>query len=175
LAVTGILIVGQGDVYWKFHPAAAGTNVFYDNVWAGTTPATTTAPTVNNYTLVLETPGIPTPGSAPVADTNDEVVRVAVELENGGDDFFGINDELIPSGTRFYLVAELKVSSSWTTDMPKKIFQQDYKTTANFTIGENSLCKAYNTIPDLRTPKLELGLAVDLTWQPGLTFNHTFE
>ena len=174
-AVTGILIGGQGDVDWKFQPTAAGTNVVYDKVWAGTTPATTTAPTANNYTLVLETPGIPTPGSDPVVDTNDEVVRVAVELENGGDDFFGINDELIPSGTRFYLVAALKVSSAWTTGMPKKIFQQDYKTTANFTIGENSLCNAYNTIPDLRTPKLELGLAVDLTWQPGLTFNHTFE
>ena len=33
------------------------------------------------------------------------------------------------------------------------------------------LAAAYNTIPDLRTPQLELGLSVDLTWQPGVQFD----
>ena len=174
-AVTGVLIGSQGDVDWKFQPTTAGTNIVYDGTWAGPTPASTSTGSTYNYTLVLETPGIPTPGSNPVADTNDEVVRVAIELENNGDDFFGVNDELIPSGSRFYLIANLKVSTAWTDGMPKKVFQKDYKTTANFTIGETSLCNAYNTIPNLRTPKLELGLAVDLHWNPGLTFNHTFE
>ena len=173
--VTGILIGAQGDVDWKFQPTAAGTNIVYDRVWTGTSPATTAAATVNNYTLVLETPGIPDQANDPVASSNDEEIRVAVELENNGDDFFGINDELIPSGSRFYLIANLKVSSAWHSGDPKRIFEQDYKTTVNFTIGENSLCNAYNTIPDLRTPKLELGLAVDLRWNPGLTFDYEFE
>ncbi len=170
--ITGILVGSQGDVDWKFQPAAVGTNVVYDGVWSGTTPATTTAPTTNNYTLVLETPGISDPTTNPVAGSNDEVVRVAVELENNDEDFFGINDQLIPKGARFYLVAELKVSDAWTTGKPKKIFQQDYKTIASFVISENSLCNAYNTIPDLRTPKMELGLAVDLKWEEGLKFNN---
>ena len=170
--VTGILIGSQGNVDWKFQPATAGSNVVYDKVWNGTSPATTTAPAATNHTLVLETVGVPTPDNAIAAGSNDEVVRVAIELENNGEDFFGHNDELIPSGSRFYLVAELKVSNgSWATGMPKKIFAQDYKTIAHFTIGENSLCNAYNTIPDLRTPKMELGLAVDLIWTPGLVFN----
>lgn len=50
-----------------------------------------------------------------------------------------------------------------------RVFVQDYKTTAKFTI--TSLKNAYVTIPDLRASKVELGLSVDLTWQSGLTFD----
>ena len=46
---------------------------------------------------------------------------------------------------------------------------QDYKTVANFTI--NSLKKAYVTIPDMRSVKLELGVSVDLDWIAGFNFN----
>jgi hypothetical protein len=49
------------------------------------------------------------------------------------------------------------------------VFLQDYTTTANLTI--TSLKNAYMTIPDLRSTKLQLGLAVDLSWKSGLTFN----
>ena len=55
----------------------------------------------------------------------------------------------------------------------KRVFVQDFTTTANFTI--NSLKNAYVTIPDLRASKLQLGLSVDLTWQSGLTYNVTIE
>lgn len=52
-------------------------------------------------------------------------------------------------------------------DAHVKVFEQDHTTTANVEI--TSLKNAYNTIPDLRSPRLELGLSVDLTWQQGLT------
>ena len=55
----------------------------------------------------------------------------------------------------------------------KRVFIQDYTTTANFTI--NSLKNAYVTIPDLRASKLQLGLSVDLSWRAGLTYNVTIE
>ena len=58
---------------------------------------------------------------------------------------------------------------------------QDYVTTANFTIklgtsstvfdqdapNEEGLGDAYNVIPDLRTPQMELGMSVDLKWEVG--------
>ncbi len=167
--VTGLLIGNQGDVDWKFQRNTAGTNTVYDPVQtvAGT-KATTTA-SAANYTLLLETKGVPDPSSAIAASTNDEEVRVAVELENDGDDFFGFDDQLIPKGTRFYLVGSLKLSDLASPERTK-VFEQDYKTIANFKIGNLSLTKAYNTIPDLRTPQMELGLAVDLHWTAGLTF-----
>ena len=78
--------------------------------------------------------------------------------------------------------------SSGTLD---KVFMQDYVTTATFTIGTNlngspdpsdptktiyphGIGAAYNVIPDLRTPKMELGLSVNLAWQTGLSFDVTF-
>jgi hypothetical protein len=42
-------------------------------------------------------------------------------------------------------------------------------TIATFKI--KSLAAAENTIPDLRNPKVELGLSVDLTWQDGVIFD----
>lgn len=54
----------------------------------------------------------------------------------------------------------------------RRVFIQDFVTTANFVIGENSLQSAYNTVPDLRSTQISLGLNVDLQWRSGLTFNN---
>ena len=53
----------------------------------------------------------------------------------------------------------------------RRVFIQDYKTVANFTIGENSLQSALVSVPDLRQAQLTLGLSVDLSWRNGLTFD----
>ena len=122
-------------------------------------------------------------------------IYVAVEfLNNSGQDFVGF-DGVVPEGGKFYLVAQLDPASATeaanAAATGNKVFKQDFKTIANFTISagisntdpswvdgttENTggLGAAYNTIPDLRTPKLELGLSVNLNWQPGITFTHTF-
>ena len=175
--VTGILIGGQKQVKYDFttNTAATATYTIYDNITqsqSGTLTATTTA-SAPNYTLALET-----------AEGQDDIY-VAVELVNNGEYFQGA-DGVVPKGCKFYLVAQLKLTDATNASTAgiNQIFKQDYKTTATFTIkaGKSKddsdfdpskpegLGKAYNTIPDLRTPQLELGLSVDLTWQPGLTF-----
>ena len=50
-----------------------------------------------------------------------------------------------------------------------RVFQQDYNTTANLSIY--SLAKAYNTVPDLSNPRLDLALAVDIDWKAGLVID----
>ena len=92
-------------------------------------------------------------------------------MENTGEDFFGYNDMLIPKGGKFYVVGQLDANAA--TETGKKVFKQDYKTTAKLTL--NTLQKAYSTIPDLRTPELELGFAVDLTWESGHVYEISFE
>lgn len=175
--VTGVLIGGQKAVGFDFIPNGTKLWTIYDNIQksqTSTLTATTTASPVN-YTLALET----------AANTS---VYVAVELINDGEDFQGA-DGVVPHGCKFYLVAELNPSADNTTEGSKvtssgstghKVFKQDFKTFANFTIVAGSsgstsntkgLAAAYNTIPDLRTPQLELGLSVDLTWQPGVQFD----
>ena len=178
--VTGILIGGQKQVKFDFTTNAAATTIYtiYDNIeksQSGTTLSATTTASDLNYTLALET-AVETP------------VNVAVELVNNGADFEGV-DGVIPTGCKFYLVAQLTPSNgtNYNATTMNQVFKQDHKTIATFTIktgysktdathfpatGGNTvgLGKAYNTIPDLRTPQLELGLSVDLTWQSGLEF-----
>ena len=54
-----------------------------------------------------------------------------------------------------------------------KVFAQAYNTKANVTIS--SLAHAYNCIPDLKNPKLELGLSVNLKWTEGLVQDITID
>ena len=176
--VTGILIGGQKQVKFDFTTNTSATEyTIYDNITksqsGSTLTVTPTAASATNYTLALETAG-----------SNDEVVNVAVEFKNNGADFEG-RDGVIPAGCKFYLVGQLKPSNVGQDKNPSgltKVFIQDYKTIANFTISKGNsgqenndgLGAAYNTIPDLRTPQLELGLSVDLQWQSGIEFNVTF-
>ena len=167
--VTGILIGNQKNVAWNFEPTGATTYTIYDPVQTGgDVKAWTTASDLipPNYTLALQT-------------VKDEASQVVVELVNDGDDFYGKDNQLIPTGGKFYLAAQLDPTQGATYDeddvTKNRVFCQDVETIVNFTVGANSLKKAYNTIPDLRSPQMELGLSVDLGWSPGLTFeNVTF-
>ena len=164
--VTGILIGNQKNVAWNFEPTGTATYTIYDPVQTGgeNVKASTTASS-DNYTLALQT-------------EKDGVIQVVVELVNDGDDFYGKDNQLIPKGSKFYLAASLNPTTGSTyaadNDTKNRVFCQDVETIVNFTVGANSLKKAYNTIPDLRSPQMELGLSVDLTWKTGLTFDVTF-
>ena len=100
-------------------------------------------------------------------------VNVVIELENNAADFYGA-DGLIPKGSKFYLAGTLNLNATNGVSKPNDskvdhVFVKDHTTVANFTIKE--LKKAYNCIPDLRTSKINVGLAVDLKWESGITFN----
>lgn len=53
----------------------------------------------------------------------------------------------------------------------RRVFIQDYKTIANFTLGVDALKHALVSVPDLRQSQLSLGLSVDLSWSNGLEFD----
>jgi hypothetical protein len=61
---------------------------------------------------------------------------------------------------------------SGNTVKVRRVFIQDFMTTANFIIGENSLKQALVSVPDLRASHLSLGLSVDLSWSAGLNFEN---
>ena len=52
----------------------------------------------------------------------------------------------------------------------RRVFMQDFMTTATFVIGETSLQHALVAVPDLRSGQIALGLSVDLQWQTGIDF-----
>ena len=185
--LTGVLIGNQKQVGWDFTTTSKGASlgtrefVVYDNTMnssAGNDPIVAITPTSasgTNYTLVLET-------------TKDAIVNIALEFRNNGEDFYGKDGQLIPKGGTFYMTGQLEPVSTMEKydEVGGKVFKQDYYTTAKVTIkpgdptdgdgdgivdNPEGLQLATNTIPDLRTPQLELCFSVNLTWNKGLTFN----
>jgi len=177
-----VLIGGQyQNVGWNFvrtNEEATNKNfVIYDNQIAdGAIP--TVAP---NYTLVFDN----------FEDTPTNVL-VALEFKNDSDkDIYG-KGGMIPKGGTFYLAGTLNLAGNTETitwpdyyaippydgsgksTKTKRVFIQDYLTSATFKIGKNSLKNAYTTIPDLRASQISLGLSVDLQWRPGLNFDVDF-
>ncbi len=170
LKVTGILVGDQKNVDFKFQPNGTTAYTLYDNTiqdedrkdCMAKVDATTYSN--SNHTLVLET--------AAAAK-----VRVAVEFQNTGSDFYGYKGQLIPAGGKFYLIAELDPAATGATAPGEyrtlnQVFKQDFTTFVKLNI--TSLANAYNVIPDLRAPQLEFGMSVDLKWQTGMNFEVDF-
>lgn len=173
--ITGILIGGQPkQVAWNFEAEkTVTTNEFkytiYDcdmNKGTNTNLTANVNGTANpNYTLVLD--------NKDNSATSQNKVYITIELENNASDFFGA-EGLIPKGSKFYMVGELDPKATSGITQPTgetldHVFVKDHTTIANFTI--KNLKKAYNHIPDMRSSKINVGLAVDLSWKTGITFN----
>lgn len=182
--LTGVLIGGQKAVGYDFTQTGTTEYAIYDNVinTEGTAKnvVKTNQAAGHNYTLALET-------------LAEQDVYVVLEFVNSGDDFMGV-DGVVKKGCKFYMVgtlvpdADVDDTVSGVSNTGKKVFKQDYTTIATFTFGAGTadtdgngvsdtpggFANAYTTIPDLRTPELELGFSVDLEWKAGITFNVTF-
>lgn len=160
--LTGVLVGGQKNVGFDFTPGSYAGGVtsaytIYDDEMTHVIDVTTTFGDANS-TLVLETPA---------SDAEGADVMIAIELlNNTGVDFVGA-DGVIPAGGKFYMVGKLTAANATTTE--KKVFLRDYITTAQLNILD--LKHAYNGLPDLRTPSLELGLSVNLSWTAGTTYS----
>ena len=181
--ISAVLVGGQKQVVYDFTPTTASNATeytIYDNAVPSTwgTIGVSTAPSAVNHTLVL-------------ANTASTPVNIAVEFtNNSGTEFVG-KDGIIGKGAKFYLLATLDPSTAADTEKTKtgsQVFKQDFTTTAKLTINANTgttsgstttydkgLANAYNVLPDLRTPKLSLGMSVNLEWQNGMTFEEDFK
>lgn len=172
LFMTGVLIGGQPEqVEWNYEPktGAKFDYTIYDKKMNG---ATTSAEGIN----VPVKPTASTPNYTLVLDNNKATTKpiyVAVELLNKtGIDFYGA-DGMIPNGGKFYLIGKLDPTDDTTVgenpNRVERVFLKDYTTKANLTIKD--LKNAYNVIPDLRSTAISVGLAVNLEWQNGITFD----
>ena len=184
--VTGILVGNQRVVDYEFKPVASGTPTLYtlyDKIIEGNkyimydaNPQILTDNDKIIHSLAFETP-VASPTITDTTDPsyepdNNAVVKIAVEfLNNSGQLFAGLGGNIIYPGGKFYLVGTFDPYLNTTvqdanSQTIKQVFLQDYTTRADLII--QSLRNAYNTLPDLREPNLELGLSVNLQWQQGI-------
>lgn len=156
--LTGIIVGGQRPVGFDFAPINnhdLNVRFVYDSQISTNTGDTpyhlTTAESHPVHTLLLQS-------------YDGEDVTFALEFQNNsGVDFTGVDGIIIYNGTKFYLVGELRLEDATGDNIDKtRVFTQDQTTTATMTI--NGLARAYNVLPNLLSPQLEIGVAVTTSW-----------
>jgi hypothetical protein len=151
--LTGVIVGGQKDVDFEFKPQEnAGDNpvpirYVYDKIDNG--PAIGAKGSASIPTLLLQT-----------ADRDS--VYFVLEFNNTTTRTLRCQQGDILPGSSFYCVGKLVPP---TGQAPlKRVFSQDKMTAV--TIRNITLLNAYNTIPDLYDPQLEVGIQAEMDWEP---------
>lgn len=156
--LTGIIIGDQKDVGFDFAPYAHTdetpnpSRYIYDNVFENElTIGGATDKSVQ--TLVMQT-------------LSDQTVHFALEFKNTSGYLIQCEQGAILPNCKFYLAGELALANATQpgTEELESIFSKDHKATVKVTV--QSLKKAYNTVPDLHDPQLEIGIEAEMKWVP---------
>lgn len=138
--LTGIIIGDQRDVDFRFLPGTGESRFIYDNNVSGLSIGNTSKTT---QILVLQT-------------RVGQDVHFALEFTNTtGVKRYCQQGDILP-WCKFYLAGVLKAPSSGS------VFTQDQKTIVRVKV--EGLKNAYNTVPDLRSPQLEIGVVTEMRW-----------
>lgn len=162
--LTAVLVGAQHPVGFDFKPKSTEDYFIYDSRVKTTNNtdiclSTTVEESAPTYTLLLQ--------------TNDgEEVPVVLEFRNdSGYTFEGVGGLIYPD-TKFYLVAKVNPADAvgnGTEDFRLRVFTQDRVTTMSMKV--ESLAKAYNVLPNLLSPRLEIGVQVITQWMQAETTN----
>jgi hypothetical protein len=156
--LTAIIVGNQHPVGFDFKPNSTDAYFMYDpNVTSGvylSSSAYQNSGDVSDvtHTLVLQS-------------NDDEEISLVLEFTNNSDQtIVGVDNGQIYPGTKFYLVAMVKPEAveEGADDYKKRVFTQDRTTT--MTMKVESLAKAYNVLPNLLSPRLEIGVQVVTDW-----------
>ena len=165
--LTGIIVGGQMPVGFDFapttsYPVYSETDIVYvyDN------QVKTNGTLGNEYFYLSSAADATQMTNTLVLQSYDhKVVPVVLEfINNSGYDFEGL-DGTVLKGTKFYLVALIDPatkSGDPLTQIRDRVFTQDYTTTLNMKV--TGLSKAYNVVPNLLSPRLELGIELVSQW-----------
>ena len=138
--LTGIIIGGQKDLDYRFMPGTGESRFIYDNNVKGLYIGNTTS---SAQTLVLQT-------------SVDQDVHFALEFTNTtGVKRYCQQGDILP-WCKFYLAGVLKAPAGGS------VFTQDHYTDVKVKV--EGLQSAYNTVPDLRSPQLEIGVVTEMRW-----------
>ena len=157
--LTGVIVGGQLPVGFDFTPTTAypiyseaDMKFIYDNQLPELYLSSSADAAQYINTLALQT-------------YDKKKVPVALEFtNNSGVDFKGLGGSVL-NGTKFYLVGEIdpeQFKDDSRTEIRDRVFTQDYTTTLNIKV--TGLEKAYNVVPNLLSPRLEMGIELVPKW-----------
>lgn len=162
--LTGIIVGGQLPVGFDFRPetvypiySEADMKFIYDTSFGPDNIYLSTSLSGDINTLVLQSYW-------------QQSVKLVLEFMNNSQDFKGLNGTVY-KGTKFYLVGEITPERVEPEANPKpydnRVFTQDYTTIIN--INVTTLAKAYNVLPNLLSPRLEMGIELTPKWEQATT------
>ncbi len=153
--LNGIIVGEQRVQGFNFSPIGEEDYSLYDTEFSGQSYLSSTAAENPIQTLVLES-------------VEDAVIHFALEfINNSSSSFAGATGNILP-GSNFYLFGNLRLD-----DLPdeqrirdgelvRKVFEKDRKVSVS--VWVTSLRDAYNNVPDMRDPQLQLGVVADIDW-----------
>lgn len=172
--LTGIIVGGQLPVGFDFTPGSAmqgyseeKMSFIYDNQ-----VQTNGSGEDKNFYLSSTADATNVIQTLVLQSYNGQNVKFVLELENNSDkDFEGLNGTVY-RGTKFYLVGEIDYTqyeedATIPADVKTRVFTQDYTTTVGVTVS--TLAKAYNVLPNLMSPRLEMGIELTPKWEQATT------
>jgi hypothetical protein len=164
--LTGIVVGGQMPVGFDFSP-----NTSYpvysesDMMYIYDSQVKTSGASGNEYFYLSTYENAKMTNTLVLQSYDHKKVPVVLEFINNSDkDFYGL-DGIILRGTKFYLAGEIdpaEASSGATAATVGRVFTQDYTTTLKMRV--TGLAKAYNVVPNLLSPRLELGIELVSQW-----------
>lgn len=149
LPLTSVIVGAQHTVGFDFKPRGVQSDVDGRFIYDADVGSRAANGSWTVSTLVLQT-------------YDGEKVPVVLEFENRtGQKFMG-KDGIIYPNTKFYLIAMLDPANMGTGAYAGRVFTQDYTTAVEMKI--TSLANAYSCMPDLLSPRLEIGVQVQTKW-----------
>lgn len=155
--MTAVIVAGQHKQNFDFSPLTGNEYYVYDNMPLSETRGTlswiTNSGSVTNspsYTMLLQS-------------LQEEDVIICIEFQNNSNTTFRGETGYIVPGSKFYMYGRIEYNNGkGEKSLVKSVFQQDYIT--EVTLKINSLEHAYNCIPDLQDPQLEVGVEISVDW-----------
>ena len=169
--LTAVIVGGQYTVGYDFKPIGDEENAgemryVYDNQLKTNKVTAIDGTTTDDYFCLNNFEDSKTANTLVFQsyDNPDKEVKIVLEFENkSGQKFKGYDGTVYP-GTKFYLIGEIiPMDGDGDTELKKRVFTQDHIT--KVTVGVESLKKAYNVMPDLLAPRLEIGVQVITEWE----------
>lgn len=166
--MTGIIVGGQLPVGFDFTPMTTYPVYSESDLMYIYDSQVKTSGTSGDEYFYLSTSVNPKMTNTLVLQSYDnKKVHVALEfINNSNKDFAGL-DGVILRGTKFYLVAEIDPETKAddpNVELRNRVFTQDYTTILKMRV--TGLAKAYNVVPNLLSPRLELGIELVPMWAP---------
>ena len=155
--MTAVIVAGQHKQNFDFSPLTGNEYYVYDNMPLSDTRGTlswiTNSGSVTNspsYTMLLQS-------------LQEDDVIICIEFQNNSNTTFRGETGYIVPGSKFYMYGRIEYNNGkGDKSLVKSVFQQDYIT--EVTLKINSLEHAYNCIPDLQDPQLEVGVEISVDW-----------